>query len=79
MSYFDVEEENEYSPRFRDVPKTMSYGLSNAPTTLALLGISLAKTMGFSVMWGGVAGAALGGVIMVLADQTHAHLHSHKH
>ena len=79
MSYFDVEEENEYGPRFRDVPKPMSYGLSNTPTTLALLGISLAKSMGFSVMWGGVAGAALGGVIMVLADQTHAHLHSHKY
>lgn len=79
MSFLESDEEQEYGPRFGEVPKPSPYGLSNAPTTLALLGISLAKSMGFSVMWGGVAGAALGGVIMVLADQTHAHLHSHKY
>ena len=48
--------------------------------SVALFILSFMETVSCPIlMWGGVAGAALGGVIMVLADQTHAHLHSHKH
>ncbi len=45
-------------------------GLSNAPTTLAVLGIALSKSLGISPFIGGIAGAVLGGVIIVIADQT---------
>jgi uncharacterized protein involved in exopolysaccharide biosynthesis len=44
-----------------------------------MLGMNLAKSMGFSPMLGGVAGAALGGVILVLADQTRSSISTHKY
>ncbi|WP_426978938.1 hypothetical protein ACNFX6_01055 [Acinetobacter johnsonii] len=53
-------------------PMMQSLGLSNAPTTLAVLGMSLAKSLGYSPLIGGIAGAMLGGVILVIADQTRA-------
>nr|WP_254592236.1 hypothetical protein [Acinetobacter bouvetii] len=53
-------------------PMMQSLGLSNAPTTLAVLGMSLAKSLGYSPFIGGVAGAMLGGVILVIAEQTQA-------
>ncbi|ENX38308.1 hypothetical protein [Acinetobacter sp. NIPH 2100] len=68
MSYLENEEDT-YSPRFREA-QPLQLSLASAPTTLAVLGMSLAKSMGFSPLIGGVAGAALGGVILVLADQT---------
>ncbi|MEG2567867.1 MAG: hypothetical protein RSA84_16835 [Acinetobacter sp.] len=73
MSYLDSEEEP-YSPRFH-TPQPLQLSLASAPTTLAVLGMSIAKSMGFSVLLGGVAGAALGGVILVLADQTRSNSH----
>lgn len=66
MSYLDAEEEP-YSPRFRK-PQPPQLSLASAPTTLVILGMNLAKSMGFSPMLGGIAGAALGGVILLLAD-----------
>ena len=77
MSYLDTEEEP-YSPRFRET-QPLQLSLASAPTTLAVLGMSLAKSMGFSPMLGGVAGAALGGVILVLADQTRSSISTHKY
>lgn len=77
MSYLETEEEP-YSPRFRE-PQTPQLSLASAPTTLAILGMNLAKSMGFSPMLGGVAGAALGGVILVLADQTRSSISTHKY
>ncbi|MDF2416180.1 hypothetical protein GWP85_01475 [Acinetobacter beijerinckii] len=77
MSYLDAEEEP-YSPRFRE-PQPPQLSLASAPTTLALLGMNLAKSIGFSPMLGGVAGAALGGVILVLADQTRSSISTHKY
>jgi hypothetical protein len=52
MSYLDTEEES-YSPRFRE-PQPLQLSLASAPTTLAMLGMNLAKSMGFSPMLGGV-------------------------
>jgi hypothetical protein len=52
MSYLDTEEES-YSPRFRE-PQPLQLSLASAPTTLAVLGMNLAKSMGFhrcSVVW----------------------------
>jgi hypothetical protein len=77
MSYLDTEEEP-YSPRFRE-PQPCNSAFASAPTTLAVLGMNLAKSMGFSPMLGGVAGAALGGVILVLADQTRSSISTHKY
>ena len=76
MSYLETEEP--YSPRFRE-PQAPQLSLASAPTTLAILGMNLAKSMGFSPMLGGVAGAALGGVILVLADQTRSSISTHKY
>ena len=77
MSYLDTEEEP-YSPRFRE-PQPLQLSLASAPTTLAVLGMNLAKSMGFPPMLGGVAGAALGGAILVLADQTRSSISTHKY
>ena len=77
MSYLDNEEEI-YNPRFRE-PQPLQLSLASAPTTLAVLGMSLAKSMGFSRLIGGVAGAALGGVILVLADQTRSNISTAKY
>ncbi|MCH7355916.1 hypothetical protein MMP61_10120 [Acinetobacter sp. NIPH 1958] len=77
MSYLDNEEEI-YNPRFRE-PQPLQLSLASAPTTLAVLGMSLAKSMGFSPLIGGVAGAALGGVILVLADQTRSNISTAKY
>ena len=77
MSYLDNEEEI-YNPRFREA-QSLQLSLASAPTTLAVLGMSLAKSMGFSPLIGGVAGAALGGVILVLADQTRSNISTAKY
>jgi hypothetical protein len=77
MSYLDNEEEI-YNPRFREA-QPLQLSLASAPTTLAVLGMSLAKSMGFSPLIGGIAGAALGGVILVLADQTRSSISTHKY
>ena len=77
MSYLENEEDI-YSPRFRE-PQPLQLSLASAPTTLAVLGMSLAKSMGFSPFIGGVAGAALGGVILVLADQTRSNISTAKY
>ncbi|ENW97787.1 hypothetical protein IC789_02900 [Acinetobacter seifertii] len=77
MSYLDNEEEI-YNPRFREA-QPLQLSLASAPTTLAVLGMSLAKSMGFSPLIGGVAGAALGGVILVLADQTRSNISTAKY
>lgn len=77
MSYLDNEEEI-YNPRFREA-QPLQLSLASAPTTLAVLGMSLAKSMGFSPWIGGVAGAALGGVILVLADQTRSNISTAKY
>ena len=77
MSYLDTEEEP-FSPRYRE-PQALQLSLASAPTTLAVLGMNLAKSMGFPAMFGGVAGAALGGVILVLADQTRSSISTHKY
>ena len=68
---FDQEEEDRFPQREPSVkPLVQGLGLNNSPTTLAMLGMSLAKSLGYSPFIGGVAGAMLGGVIMVIADQT---------
>ena len=67
---FDQMEDGMFPQREPIKPKMQSLGLSNAPTTLAVLGMSLAKSLGYSPFIGGVAGAMLGGVILVIADQT---------
>lgn len=77
MSYLENEEDI-YSPRFRE-EQPLQLSLASAPTTLAVLGMSLAKSMGFSPLIGGVAGAALGGVILVLADQTRSNISTAKY
>jgi len=77
MSYLDNEEEI-YNPRFSEA-QPLQLSLASAPTTLAVLGMSLAKSMGFSPLIGGVAGAALGGVILVLADQTRSSISTAKY
>ncbi|ENU22886.1 hypothetical protein F993_02796 [Acinetobacter proteolyticus] len=77
MSYLDNEEEI-YNPRFREA-QPLQLSLASAPTNLAVLGMSLAKSMGFSPLIGGVAGAALGGVILVLADQTRSNISTAKY
>ncbi|MFW1839259.1 hypothetical protein ACG9XS_11975 [Acinetobacter gyllenbergii] len=77
MSYLDNEEEI-YNPRFREA-QPLQLSLASAPTNLAVLGMSLAKSMGFSPLIGGVAGAALGGVILVLADQTRSNIRTAKY
>ncbi len=66
----DLNNEKEiYNSRFLEA-QSLQQKIASTPTTLAVLGISLAKSMGFSPLIGGVAGAALGGVILVLVDQT---------
>ena len=77
MSYLDNEEEI-YNPRFREA-QPLQLSLASAPTNLPVLGMSLAKSMGFSPLIGGVAGAALGGVILVLADQTRSNISTAKY
>ncbi|NUF83076.1 hypothetical protein [Acinetobacter seifertii] len=77
MSYLENEEDI-YSLRFREA-QPLQLSLASAPTTLAVLGISLAKSMGFSPFIGGVAGAALGGVILVLADETRSNISTAKY
>ena len=67
---FDQMEDAMFPQREPIKPVMQSLGLSNAPTTLAVLGMSLAKSLGYSPFIGGIAGAMLGGVILVIADQT---------
>ena len=68
---FDQEEEDMFPQREPSVkPLVQGLGLNNSPTTLAMLGMSLAKSLGYSPFIGGVAGAMLGGVILVIAEQT---------
>ena len=67
--HFD-QEEDLFTQREAVKPIIQGFGLSNSPTTLAVLGMSLAKSLGYSPFIGGVAGAMLGGVILVIADQT---------
>ena len=69
---FDQMEDAMFPQREPIKPMMQSLGLSNAPTTLAVLGMSLAKSLGYSPFIGGIAGAMLGGVILVIADQTRA-------
>ena len=69
---FDQMEDAMFPQREPIKPMMQSLGLSNAPTTLAVLGMSLAKSLGYSPFIGGIAGAMLGGVILVIADQTQA-------
>lgn len=69
---FDQMEDGMFPQREPIKPMVQGLGLSNAPTTLAVLGMSLAKSLGYSPFIGGVAGAMLGGVILVIADQTQA-------
>ncbi len=67
---FDQIEDTMFPQREPLKPMMPSLGLSNSPTTLAFLGMSLAKSLGYSPFIGGVAGAMLGGVILVIAEQT---------
>ena len=67
---FDQDEEQMYAPHDSIQPIVHSLGLSHSPTTLAVLGIALAKSLGYSPFIGGIAGAVLGGVILVIIDQT---------
>lgn len=69
---FDQIEDAMFPQREPLKPIVQSLGLSNSPTTLAVLGMSLAKSLGYSPFIGGVAGAMLGGVILVIAEQTHS-------
>ena len=69
---FDQMEDGMFPQREPIKPMVQGLGLSNAPTTVAVLGMSLAKSLGYSPFIGGVAGAMLGGVILVIADQTQA-------
>ena len=68
---FDQEETND-APYDSIKPIVQHLGLSHSPTTLALLGIALAKSLGYSPFIGGIAGAVLGGIILVIAEQTHS-------
>ena len=71
MPYFDFDQEEESYPQREALrPIVQGLGLTNSPTTLAVLGIALAKSLGYSPFIGGIAGAILGGVILVIADQT---------
>jgi len=67
---FDQDEDLMFTRSEAVKPMIQNLGLSNSPTTLAVLGMSLAKSLGYSPFIGGVAGAMLGGVILVIADQT---------
>ncbi|MFW1817453.1 hypothetical protein ACG9X6_22830 [Acinetobacter guillouiae] len=67
---FDQEEEGIFPQRGTMKPMMQGLGLTNSPTTLALLGMSLARSLGYSPFIGGIAGAMLGGVILVIAEQT---------
>ncbi len=67
---FDQEEEGMFPQREPIKPMIQNLGLSNSPTTLAILGMSLARSLGYSPFIGGIAGAMLGGVILVIAEQT---------
>lgn len=67
---FDQEEEGMFPQRESTKPMIQGLGLSNSPTTLAILGMSLARSLGYSPFIGGIAGAMLGGVILVIAEQT---------
>lgn len=81
-SYDFDQEEPIYSARETIKPIIQGLGLANSPTTLAVLGMSLAKSLGYSPFIGGIAGAVLGGVILVIADQTqsaHRPPFSHSH
>ena len=72
MSYLDMNDEQMGiypEPEIKALPKEIPWGLANTPTTLTVLGLSLAKSMGFSPMLGGIAGAVIGGVIIVLVDK----------
>jgi len=68
MSYLDMNDEQMGiypEPEIKALPKEIPWGLANTPTTLTVLGLSLAKSMGFSPMLG----AVIGGVIIVLVDK----------
>ncbi|RZJ22396.1 MAG: hypothetical protein EON51_07840 [Acinetobacter sp.] len=67
---FDQVEDAMFPQREPLKPMVQNLGLSNSPTTLAVLGMSLAKSLGYSPFIGGIAGAMLGGVILVIAEQT---------
>lgn len=69
---FDQMEDSTFSQYEPLKPVLQEWGLRNSPTTLAVLGMSLAKSLGYSPFIGGIAGAMLGGVILVIADQTQA-------
>ena len=69
---FDQMEDSTFSQHEPLKPVLQEWGLRNSPTTLAVLGMSLAKSLGYSPFIGGIAGAMLGGVILVIADQTQA-------
>ncbi|OTG86884.1 hypothetical protein [Acinetobacter sp. ANC 3813] len=71
MPYRDFDqEEGLFTQPEAAKPIIQGFGLNNSPTTLAMLGMSLAKSLGYSPFIGGVAGAMLGGVILAIADQT---------
>ena len=68
-SDFNHEEDLMFAQREAVKPILQGLGLSNSPTALAILGMSLAKSLGYPPLIGSVAGAALGGVILALAGQ----------
>ncbi len=74
-SDFDHEEDLMFTQREAVKPIIQGLSLSNSPTALAVLGISLAKSLGYPPLIGGVAGAALGGVILAIADQAQSSGH----
>jgi hypothetical protein len=51
---FDQMEDAMFPQREPIKPMVQSLGLSNAPTTLAVLGMSLAKSLGYSPFIGGL-------------------------
>ncbi len=76
---FDQMEDSNFSQYEPLKPALQEWGLRNSPTTLAVLGMSLAKSLGYSPLIGGIAGAMLGGVILVIADLTQASYRSPLH